>query len=89
MNFGCTPLGGTMSKREPQIILKTDERSIHLGLGRDGKFAAKSGGWDENRVFLEGDRLVVEIKNGRWLLTHLPAGPRPAAPVRHYFPTEE
>jgi S1-C subfamily serine protease len=27
MNFGCTPLGGTMSKREPQIILKTDERT--------------------------------------------------------------
>jgi hypothetical protein len=23
MNFGSTPLGGTMSKREPQIILKT------------------------------------------------------------------
>ena len=27
-----------MGKREPQIILKTDERSIHLELGREGKF---------------------------------------------------
>ena len=41
-----------MGKREPQIILKTEERSIHLELGRDGKFAAKSSGWDENRVSL-------------------------------------
>jgi hypothetical protein len=44
---------------------------------------------DENRVFLEGDRLVVEIKNGRQALTHLPAEPRPAVePVWHYFDTE-
>jgi hypothetical protein len=27
-----------MGKREPQIILKTDERSIHLELGRGGQF---------------------------------------------------
>jgi len=44
-----------MSKREPQIILKTDERKIVLELGTGGKFAAKSTGWDESRVFLEGD----------------------------------
>jgi hypothetical protein len=36
MNFGCTPLGGTMSKREPQTILKTDERAIRLELGCEG-----------------------------------------------------
>jgi hypothetical protein len=77
-----------MSKREPQIILKTDERHIHLELGRDGKFAAKSTGWDENRVFLEGDKLEVEVKDGRWVLTHLPAAPRKPESVRHYFPDE-
>jgi hypothetical protein len=27
-----------MSKREPQTILKTDERSIHLELGRERRF---------------------------------------------------
>jgi hypothetical protein len=37
MNFETTPRGA-MSKREPQIILKTDERSIHLELGRERKF---------------------------------------------------
>jgi len=77
-----------MGKREPQIILKTDERHIHLEMGRDGKFAAKSTGWDENRVFLEGDKLEVAVRDGRWVLTHLPAAPKPPAPVRHYFPTE-
>jgi hypothetical protein len=56
-----------MVKREPQIILKTDERNIHLELARDGKFAAKSTGWDENRVFLEGDNLEIAVVNGRWV----------------------
>jgi hypothetical protein len=78
-----------MGKREPQIILKTDERRTVLELAREGKFTAKSGGWDEDRVFLEGDKLEVAVKNGRWVVTHLPAGPRPAVePVRHYFDTE-
>ena len=62
-----------MGKREPQIILKTDERRTVLELAREGKFTAKSGGWDENRVFLEGHKLEVEVKNGRLVLTH-PSG---------------
>jgi hypothetical protein len=79
-----------VSKREPRIILKTEERTVVLELGTGEKFVAKSGGWDKNRVFLEGRKLVVEIKNGRWLLTHTPAGPlKGPEPVRHYFPTEE
>jgi hypothetical protein len=77
-----------MGKREPQTILKTDERSTVLGLARDGKFAAKFG-WDESRLFLEGDKLEVAVKNGRWVVTHLPAGPRPGAQLlRHYFPDD-
>jgi hypothetical protein len=45
--------------REPQVILKTDQRTVVLELGLGGKFVAKSSGWDENRTFLEGD--VLEI----------------------------
>jgi hypothetical protein len=53
------------------------------------KFAAKSIGWGEIRVFLEGDKLEVAVKNGRWVLTHLPAGPRPAAELlRCYVPDD-
>jgi hypothetical protein len=33
------------------------------------KFSAKSTAWDENRVFLEGDNLQVDVKFGRWMLT--------------------
>ena len=54
-----------MGKREPRIILKTDERKVVLELGLEGKFAAKSTGWDENKVFLERDRLEVAVVNGR------------------------
>ena len=76
-----------MSKREPQIILKTDERSIHLEPEREGKFAAKSSDWHENRFFFGPDKLEVAVKNGRWGLTHLLAAPRSAIePVRRYFP---
>jgi hypothetical protein len=32
------PHGGFMGKREPQTILKKDERSIHLEPGRGGQF---------------------------------------------------
>jgi hypothetical protein len=62
-----------MGKRQTQIILKTKERNLLLEVGRDGKFVAKTVGWDENRVFLEGDKLEVAVKSGRWVLTHLPA----------------
>ena len=70
--------------------LKTDKRTIFLETSLGGKFIAKSSGWDENRTFLEGDVLEVAVRNGRWVLTHRPAGPRPAPPPpEHYFPTEE
>jgi hypothetical protein len=79
-NFGCT-LGGTMGKdRERQVILKTDKRTIFLEMGLGGKFQAKSSGWDENQIFLEGDVLEVAVRNGRWVLTHAPAEPRPTRP---------
>jgi hypothetical protein len=43
------PPGGFMGKREPQIILKTDERSIHLELGRERKFTRRIKRWAESR----------------------------------------
>jgi hypothetical protein len=75
--------------REPQIILNTDQRTVLLELGLGGKFQEKSSGWDENRTFLEGDVLAVAVRHGRWVLTHVPAAPRPIPlAVQHYFPTE-
>ena len=40
INFETTSWG-TMGKRETQIILKMDERSIHLELGREQEFNHK------------------------------------------------
>ena len=45
-----------MDKREPQIILKTDERTFVLELGMKGKFAVKSTAWDENRASSKATR---------------------------------
>jgi hypothetical protein len=33
--------------------------------------------------------LKSAVRGGRWVLTYLPAAPRKAEPMRHYFPTEE
>jgi hypothetical protein len=52
---------------------------------REEKFAAKSAGW----LKTGGDKLEVDVKHGKWVLSHLPAKPRSAPPpVEHYFPTE-
>ena len=67
--------------REPQIILKTDQRNVILELGLGGKFKAKSSAWDENRTFLEGDVLEVEYAMAARVLTHVPARPGPAPPT--------
>jgi hypothetical protein len=85
MNFGTTPRGGFMGKREPQTILKTDERAIRLELGCEGNSPPNQAVGTKAGFFLQGDKLEVAVKNDRWVLTHLPAGQRPALqPVQHY-----
>jgi hypothetical protein len=70
--------------REPQIILKTDQRKIVLKLGARGKFVVKSGSWNENQAFLKGDKLEVAVKSGRLVMAHLPTG----RPAEGTFPDE-
>jgi hypothetical protein len=60
-----------------------------LELGLEGKFAAKSTGWDAYRVFHEGGRLEVAVKNDRWVLCHVAARPATPKPVLHYFSDDE
>ena len=78
-----------MNKRKRETILKTDQRTLLLELGRQGRFTAKSSGWDENRVFLEGDVLEVAVVKGPWVPTHVPAKPKASSTplVENYFPT--
>jgi hypothetical protein len=50
---------GDQGKREPQTIL---EHNITLERERKVKVAGESGGWCEDRLFLEGDKLEVAVK---------------------------
>jgi hypothetical protein len=60
-NFGCT--GGPMSKaREPQIILKTDERNPALELGARGNSSSSQAVGMRNRVLFEGDKPEVAVE---------------------------
>lgn len=34
-----------------------------------------------------GDKLQIEVKSVRWVLTHVPARPAAPKPVLHYWPT--
>jgi hypothetical protein len=77
---GCTPWGTMGKARERQIILKIDQRTFVFEMGLGGKFQAKASGWDENLTFLEGDDLEVAVRNGWWVLNHVPAWPRPSPP---------
>jgi hypothetical protein len=49
-----------------------------------GEFTAKSSGWDESRLFLQGDKLEVAVKSGRLVMAHLPTG----RPAEGTFPDE-
>ena len=63
-----------------------------------GKFTSSSG-WRGNRCEVNGlgrepglprraTSSEVAVKNGRWVLTHLPAKPPEPKPVLHYFPDD-
>ena len=44
-----------------------------LEMGRDGKFSAKSNAWEDNKVVLEGEELLIRVDGGRWFITKRPA----------------
>jgi hypothetical protein len=76
--------------RERQIILKTDQRTVLLEMGLGGNSNRNQAHGTRTEPVLEGDVLEVEYAMAARVLTHVPAGPRPAPPpAQHYFPTEE
>ena len=52
----------------PETLLITDDKKVLLEVGRDGKFAAKSTAWEEDKVFLEGETLKIFVNRGLWFL---------------------
>jgi hypothetical protein len=78
-----------MGKREPQTILKTDERDIASSSGVMGNLRPNQAVGAKTEFASRGDKLEVAVKNARWLQAPLPAGPPPAAELlRRYFPDE-
>ena len=55
-----------MSEERPEILLKTDTKTVLFELGREGKFSAKATGWDENKVIKPGEKIEISVENGRW-----------------------
>jgi hypothetical protein len=75
--------------REPEVILKTNERRIILDLwASNGNSQRDQALGTIRRSPLRGTN-SVSVKHGKWVLSHLPAKPWSAPPpVEHYFPTE-
>jgi hypothetical protein len=60
--------------QRPEILLITDDKTVLLEMGHDGKFSAKSAVWEENKVVPEGEELVIRVEGGPWFITkHPPA----------------
>jgi hypothetical protein len=57
----------------PEILLISDAKTVLLEMGREGKFSAKSAAWEENKVVLEGEELVIRVSAGRWFIVKRPA----------------
>jgi hypothetical protein len=78
-----------MGKREPQIIPQKRRARHSPRAWVRGEFTAKSSGWDENRVFLEGDKLEVAVKTAVGCSrTCLRARDRRPNLLRCYFPDD-
>ena len=68
-------------EQRPEILLITENKTVILEMGRDGKFSAKSNAWEENKVMLPGEELVIRVEGGRWLITKQPVSANAAVSV--------
>jgi hypothetical protein len=56
-----------------RFLLITENKTVLLDLGCDGKFVAKSNAWEENKVVLEGEEIVIRVSGGRCFIVKRPA----------------
>ena len=57
----------------PEILLITENKAVLVEMGRNGKFSAKSNAWEDNKVTLESEELVIRVDRGRWFIVKRPA----------------
>ena len=60
-------------EQRSEILLITDDKTVLLDMGHDGKFSAKSASWEENKVILPGDEIVIRVDGDRWFIVKRPA----------------
>ena len=53
------------STTAPSARFAVKRTTVLLSLERDGKFSAKSAAWEENKVMLPGEKLVIRVEGGR------------------------
>ena len=87
--FCYHPQGALWASANRRSFSKTDERQVVLELGLEGKFAAKSTGWDEKPDLPRRGPVEIGSQGRRWVLCHVPARPAAPKPVLHYFPDDE
>jgi len=56
-----TPSSQTCDIVPRTVILKADDQTIILNLGRDGKLQARTSSWEDPKVFRDGDRLELAL----------------------------
>ena len=76
----------------PGVCSSPRTRPFLLEMGRDGKFSAKSSAWEDNKVVLEGEEVVIQVEAGRWFIVKRPAQGAmigPGTPAVAEAPAEE
>jgi hypothetical protein len=77
-----------MSEAEPQIVLSNESALPSSNSHATENSPPKSSDWDENRLFLQGDKLEVEVKNGRLVPTTCRRGGGRRWTAATYFPDD-
>jgi hypothetical protein len=79
-------------EQRSEILLITDDKTVLLDMGHDGKFSAKSASWEENKVILPGDEIVIRVDGRSWFIVKRPAQGAmigPGTPAVAEAPAEE
>ena len=85
-SMSAAPLVATPAMKDANGRSPQDRQAHDLSRnGRGGKISSEIKWLGREPNLSEGDVLEVAVRNGRWVLTHAPAEPRPAPPPAHHI----
>lgn len=70
-----TETGATVPNRPTSPLFKADTAALHLKAEKNGTVRVTYAGWDDAKVLLAGEALVVRWKEGQVHLYRTPPGP--------------